>query len=190
MISLSYLIYLFILALLLALLEVQIEGKHGWALNLPTWRPHKSRWYTRWYARVMGGKELTGYHLAMFGFVLALLHFPFFVGLSWSWQAELWTISLFFLFDILWDFLWFILNPHYGLHRFKASYISWHKKWTGPLPLDYVSGILLSFVLLLPIALSDTYILFEWVQMVLTWSVLLAVVTLMGIGVKKIRTMD
>ena len=29
-------IYLFVLAVVLAILEIQIEGKHGWAMNLPT----------------------------------------------------------------------------------------------------------------------------------------------------------
>jgi len=32
-------IYLFVVALVLAFLEVQIEGKHGWASKLPTWKP-------------------------------------------------------------------------------------------------------------------------------------------------------
>ena len=136
MFSLSFFTYLFVLAFFLALLEVQIEGRHGWAKKLPTWRPHAGKWYARLYAKIMGGKELTGYHAAIFGFVLALLHFPFFSGAQWSWEGELWVLSLFFLFDIVWDFLWFIVNPHYGLNRFEASYVVWHKKWIGPLPLD------------------------------------------------------
>ena len=78
MFSLSFFTYLFVLAFFLALLEVQIEGRHGWAKKLPTWRPHAGKWYARLYAKIMGGKELTGYHAAIFGFVLALLHFPFF----------------------------------------------------------------------------------------------------------------
>lgn len=32
-------VYVFIMALVLAILEVQIEGINGWAKNIPTWRP-------------------------------------------------------------------------------------------------------------------------------------------------------
>lgn len=35
-------LYIFIMATVLAILEIQIEGKHGWAKNLPTWRPSKN----------------------------------------------------------------------------------------------------------------------------------------------------
>ena len=69
-------LYLFIAAFVLAYLEVQIEGQNGWAGQLPTWRP-KGKWYARFYERFMGGKELTGYHIGVFGFVLLFLHYPF-----------------------------------------------------------------------------------------------------------------
>ena len=35
--------FLFVLAALFALAEIQIEGPQGWAANLPTWRV-KNRW--------------------------------------------------------------------------------------------------------------------------------------------------
>jgi len=36
-------IYIFVMATVLALLEIQIEGANGWARNLPTWRPHAAK---------------------------------------------------------------------------------------------------------------------------------------------------
>jgi len=187
MYSLLYFIYLFILALLLALLEVQIEGKYGWAKNLPTWRPHTHKWYARLYGKIMSGKELTGYHAAMFSFVLMLMHFPFVVGVAWSWQGELWVLSVFFLFDILWDFLWFIVNPHYGLNKFESSYIAWHKKWIGPMPMDYIGGIVVSFIILLPTMLFGGVMLGAWAYIILLWTLLLFVVTLIGLIGKTIK---
>ncbi len=67
--------YLFGLCILLAYLEVQIEGPHGWAERLPTWRPQSHAWYARLYTRLMGQKQLTGYHIGMFLLVLFGLHF-------------------------------------------------------------------------------------------------------------------
>lgn len=55
-------IYLFITATVLAILEIQIEGKHGWAKNLPAWRPKGRNPAVRFYSRMMSGKEMTGYH--------------------------------------------------------------------------------------------------------------------------------
>lgn len=147
-------LYLFILAVVLAVLEIQIEGEHGWAKNLPTWRPKSDFWLAKIYRKFMSGKDLTGYHLAMFGFVFLIMHLPFFRGVEWSEINEWETLSLFFIFAITWDYLWFIFNPSYPLHKFKAEHIWWHKKWLGPLPLDYYLGILISFILYLPVYLK------------------------------------
>jgi hypothetical protein len=35
------------------------------------------------------------------------------------------------------DFLWFVLNPAYGLEHFSAAYIPWHKHWWWFAPSDY-----------------------------------------------------
>ncbi|MCD4705862.1 hypothetical protein K8R61_02150, partial [bacterium] len=81
---LSKICYIFIMALVLAILEVQIEGKNGWAASLPTWRPSEKERYVKFFKKIMGGKEMTGYHLSMFSFVALIFHIPFFFGLSWS----------------------------------------------------------------------------------------------------------
>ena len=140
-------IYIFIMALVLAILEVQIEGAHGWAANLPTWRPGDNRWYVRIYKKIMSEKDLTGYHLAMFSFVLLIFHLPFFFGALWSVAEELEVWSLFFLFIVIWDYLWFVVNPHFTIRNFKGDHIFWHKKWIGRFPADYWFSVFFSFLL-------------------------------------------
>lgn len=65
-------------------------------------------------------------------------------------QNWLRTISFFFIFIVLWDFLWFVLNPHYPLSRFKKEHILWHKKWLLRAPVDYWFSLGLSFLIIIP----------------------------------------
>jgi len=139
--------YIFLLALVLACLEVQIEGGDGWAANLPTWRPCGESWYVKIYQKVFSGKEMTGYHLAMFSFVALIFHLPFFWGVKWSWPAEIDVWSIFFLFIVIWDYLWFVVNPHFSLKKFSGEHIFWHQKWWGSWPQDYWLAVGVSFVL-------------------------------------------
>ncbi len=156
-------IYLFICALVLAYLEVQIEGQHGWAAKLPTWRPN-GKWFAKLYRKVMGGKELTGYHLGVFGFVLLFLHYPY-LGWAPTWWQELWVLSIFLLFSVVWDYLWIIINPHYGvIRRRPQTDVTWHHHWWGPFPRDYYFGILLSIVLISPLWYKNWYALEEWAK--------------------------
>lgn len=143
-------IYIFILAVFLAILEIQIEGPHGWAKNLPTWRPKSKGLILRLYQKLMSDREATGYHMVMFTFVLLIFHLPYFFGLSISWEHWLQTMSYFFIFVVLWDFLWFVLNPHYPLKQFKKEHIWWHKRWRLGLPVDYYGSVILSLMILLP----------------------------------------
>lgn len=143
-------VYLFILATVLAILEIQIEGKNGWAMNLPTWRPNKVNRFIKIYKKLMSDREVTGYHITMFTFVLLILHLPYAFGQTLNLVNWLMTISLFFIFVILWDFLWFVLNPYHPLKKFNKEHIWWHKKWWARAPLDYYLSILLSFIVLLP----------------------------------------
>ena len=137
-------IFWFLVCCVLAALEIEIEGKNGWAKKLPTWRKERGV-----YSYIMEGKPLTGYHLFLFLLVLLLVHTPFF-GLfrcSWTIQKELVVMSLCFLMYVTWDFLWFVLNPHYTVRRFKKENIDFHAHWLGRIPVDYVKGISASFIL-------------------------------------------
>lgn len=130
--------YLFLIALVLALLEVQIEVPHGWASGLPTWKFAHPRWLA-----LANGKPLTGYHACMIPLLLLLFHLPAVRG-PWSWREEGQLLSQFFLVAVFWDFLWFVLNPHYGLRRFRSGEVWWCRRWLLGLPIDYWGGLALS----------------------------------------------
>src|SRR4051812_25510323 len=108
----SFAVAVLVTAFLFAKVEVHIEGDSGWAEKLPTWRI-KNRLTDLFY----GGRPLTGYHLWVQLFVLAMVHVPFAVGLAWSPRAEALVVSFMILFWIVEDFLWFVVNPAYGLRR-------------------------------------------------------------------------
>lgn len=141
----------FMVALLLAVLEIQTEGRYGWAARLPTWRPRQDSFVSRWFSRIMSGKPATGYHLVMFSFVFLLFHWPYIYGWPLTLANWLKTVSLFLSTVVLWDFLWFVLNPAYPLKYFQKEVVAWHKHWWGRLPLDYFFGLLASVVVLLPL---------------------------------------
>lgn len=137
-------LFLFTWSFLFAVLEIAIEGPVGWAQATPTWRKK-----SRIYGALMGGKDLTGYHLWMFILPLFLLHLPFIFG--WFWDVNLFTfarwlemLAIFFLMCAHWDFQWFVYNPHYGLKRFRKGEISWHKQWLGRAPVDYYAAVALA----------------------------------------------
>lgn len=130
-------LFLCFFSLILASLETQIEGGFGWAAKLPTWRPRPESWSARFYRKIMWGKDLTLYHVFVFSLVLLFFHYPYFVSYTWSLSSELNTLSLFFLVIVVWDFLWFIVNPQYDFRDFWVKKVWWHKKWFLHLPVDY-----------------------------------------------------
>ncbi len=130
--------YLFAIAFVLALLEVQIEGPDGWAVRLPTWRFAHPRLLA-----LTNGKPITGYHLCMNALLLLLVHMQA-VRTPWSWKAEGELLSLYLLLAVFWDFLWFVINPHYGLARFRPGQVWWCRRWLLGLPVDYWTGLVVS----------------------------------------------
>jgi len=134
-------LYFFVFAMVVAAVEVEIEGPYGWAERLPTWYRTKGT-VGRLYAALLNGKPLTGYHLLMFTVPLFVFHLPFFEGKAWTWGAEAQVLSTLASWMIVWDFLWFLLNPAYGWRRFRSGNIWWHnRRWIWRLPLDYYAGI-------------------------------------------------
>ena len=141
---------LFIYCVVLAWLEIEIEGAHGWAANLPTWR-RQPRWAseTSVFFRLLravlklmsGGNELTGYHLAMISFVFLSLMLP--VLMVPSLLLFIRCLGFFLLTCVTWDFLWFVMNPAFGVKRFNRREIKWHPKWIGPVPSAYPFGYLI-----------------------------------------------
>ena len=134
--NLWQLLYFYLMGLFLALLEIEIEGPHGWAAKLPTKRFHFRWWYQKF------GKEITGYHLLLQGFLLLMFHLPLVLMRQFSWELEILILAQFLFFMTYWDFLWFVLNPNFRLKNFKLGGIPWHTKWLLGMPLDYWLGII------------------------------------------------
>jgi len=127
-------LYFFIIAVVLAIHEIEIEGKNGWAKNLPTKEFNFER------LPFLNGRSLTGYHLSLGALLALLFHLPFLYGKDWSIQAELFLISKVLIMTIVWDYLWFALNPDFGPSKFKRENIPWHDEYWifGKIPALYL----------------------------------------------------
>ena len=144
---LYYLLFILVSSFIFAKLEIQIEGQHGWAEKLPTWKVEHHFLLDVFF----GGRPLTGYHVWAFLFVFFFFHMPFFWADAWSVRGELQAVGGYTLFWIVEDALWFVLNPHYGWRKFTSDHIWWHKRWLLGLPVDYwVLGSLAAALLVLP----------------------------------------
>ena len=140
----GYLTFMVFMAFILALWEIQIEGKDGWAANLPGWHIEKG-----WPVKLTGGRPVTGYHFYMTIFMIAIVHLPVFF-VQWTWQLECLLMGFYVGMMVMEDFLWFVLNPHFGIRNFHKDRIWWHKQWWGPVPALYwyllpIAGILIFF---------------------------------------------
>ena len=138
----GFLVFMLFLALILAWWEIQIEGKDGWAAKSPGWRIN-----TGWIMRVTGGLPITGYHLFMTIFIISIVHLPLFF-INWSWRLESLLIGFYVGMVLIEDFLWFVLNPFYGIKNFQKGKIWWHKTWWGPIPAMYWFLLVLAFILI------------------------------------------
>ncbi len=127
--TITYSIYLFVLALLLALIEIEIEGKNGWAAKTETFRKDLTK--IRFIKKITWSQELTGYHLFLNIFLIMFFHIPYFFGFSLTLANEFLILGYYLLFGVTWDFLWFVLNPYYGIAKFKKDEIPWfsQNKW-------------------------------------------------------------
>lgn len=141
---LGTLVWVAVLAFMFAHVEIEIEGTAGWAANLPTWRIEQ-----HWLLDLFwGARAMTGYHAWVFPFIFLFFHFPMVSGGGFCWRAEAHALGCIMLFWIVEDFLWFVLNPGYGLARFNPTNVFWHKRWIWHAPLEYwiflpVAGVLM-----------------------------------------------
>lgn len=135
---------LFAWAFGLAGIEIEIEGGYGWAERLPTWFKKRGT-VGRVYGLVMGGRPLTGYHVYAFTIPMLILHLPFVMGVEWTLAGELRAIATYFALAVVWDYLWFVLNPAYTVRRFRKGNVWWFDvPWLWRFPLDYYAGIAVS----------------------------------------------
>jgi len=137
-----------LLAVVMAAVEIEIEGPYGWAEKLPT--PYRvSGPLARLFGLVLGGKPLTGYNLLLFAATLVAFHLPFAFGVAWTVATELVVLAAWIAWSALWDFLWFLLNPAYGWRRFRPGNVWWHSRWLWRLPLDYSVAVVVSLLVAL-----------------------------------------
>ena len=140
----AFLVYGLVLAIALALWEIQIEGGAGWAGNLPCWRIENGL-----IVKILGGRPLTGYHFFLVTFLVLMFHFLF-LFTTWKFRKELFVLGFLVGLFLVEDFLWFLLNPEWGIGKFREGMIWWHPTWWGPVPDFYwwfaiIAGILLYF---------------------------------------------
>ena len=134
-------VYLFVMCHILARVEIHIEGAHGWAVNLPTWR-----WGPKWWLGLTNGKELTGYHVWLTLFLIGMFHLPLvFAG----WSLALWAkcASSYMMVTAAWDLQWFVWNPAWGFDGLRTREVPWFQKKVGGLPVDYFMGYAVSALL-------------------------------------------
>jgi len=130
----ALLAWIVLLAALFAQVEIQIEGPHGWATDLPTWRLTS----VPSLQLLFGGREITGYHVFVFTFMLAVFHLPLAFSGDFSLRIEARILGSLMLFWILEDVLWFVMNPAYGLARLTPQAAPWHPHWALGVPVDYL----------------------------------------------------
>jgi hypothetical protein len=129
---------LFALCWLLARTEIEIEGPHGWAVTLPTWR-----WGPEWFLNLTNGKAVTGYHVWLTVLLVAFFHLPLvFAGFS----RELWAkgVSSYLILTSAWDLQWFAWNPAWGIARFRREHVPWFRRTLLDFPVDYYLAVLAS----------------------------------------------
>jgi hypothetical protein len=135
--------YVLFLAFFFAKVEIHIEGPHGWAQALPTWRVEKHPLLDIFW----GSRPLTGYHAWVFAFMALVFHLTIFVTGEFGLKQETRILGCLMIFWIAEDFLWFVMNPAYGIRKFRRELVWWHKKWFLGMPADYVTFTLAGAVL-------------------------------------------
>lgn len=115
--------FFLLLGTLWAALEVQIEGKNGWAAKIPT---------TSFF-----GSHFTWYHVIMNLMIFVLV----FQVISFSWALPFWLASLFFIED----YMWFMINPEYGVSKYSAENIPWHP-WVLYMPIGNWISIMIMVI--------------------------------------------
>ena len=93
----------------------------------------------------MGRRPLTGYHVWAFTIPVIVLHLPYVMGVEWTLAGELRTLATFFALAVVWDYLWFVLNPAYTVEALRAREgLVVRGALDLALPLDYYAGIAVS----------------------------------------------
>ena len=142
-------LFWFCVALSIALFDIELEGKYGWAEKSATWS--KKFMPPKIFRLFSGARVLTGYHLFLNIFLFLYMHSPFFFGVEFTLVAELRLLAIYLVWTMFWDFLWFILNPYYGWEKFTPKAVWWfgEEPWLlNKLPVKYFVQIGISIFLI------------------------------------------
>ena len=115
--NLSDMVFTLIFATLWAWMEVEMEGKHGWAVNLPT-----ACAFYGW----------TWYHVSMNVIVLTVMYYSLrFANFGRKHYQCMYYVLYVAAWFVVEDFAWFMINPHYGIRKYRQRDIFWHasKTW-------------------------------------------------------------
>ncbi|HSX48006.1 MAG TPA: hypothetical protein VLF41_00655 [Candidatus Nanoarchaeia archaeon] len=138
--------FLFAMAVVVAIMEIETEGKHGWAQHLPTWYRTEGR-VAQLYIKSTGRPALTGYHAAITPLPFLIFLLPMVYTSHFSLAGVLMVAAIYFVWTIVWDFSWFALNPHYGVAKFRRNRVWWfsQERWHfGRVPESYIKATLTS----------------------------------------------
>jgi len=136
-------IYVFALGILWALVMASAEGPIGWGGNGNIMKSNK--WLFNCLKLFTFGRPL--HPLPLFAIITFTISFAF--PAIWNYSKDLpfsvlaWgeLVAYFALFAIHEDFIWFLVNPHFGLKKFNKIDAAWHPRWFLGLPIDYWIGI-------------------------------------------------
>ena len=116
--------FVFLISLIYSLIEIEIEGKDGWMVKIPTPGIIK-----------LGDKNLTIYHIYMIALLIVSVIFQNNMVLTIN--SFLYSASNVLLILFLEDILWFVFNPYFTIKKYKKDNIWWHSKqpWLFGIPM-------------------------------------------------------
>jgi hypothetical protein len=150
--------FFFMLALLFSAGFASVEGSIPYAGNLPdVWRPDPNLWWVKilyWFPNL--GRPVNGldtfFLLLAGGFGIFLV--PVYMkthGHPYGLKDWFEMLTVFIVFSVIEDWVWYLINPFFGIQRFWPEYIpNWmHPLWFMGLPSQYWYGLFAS----IPVAL-------------------------------------
>lgn len=122
-----------LLGFVLAMVEIQSTGIHGWAASLPTTWRIEAHPVLDW---CLAGRPLTAWHAWLLGFLFIMVHLPAALLGAWSLKLEARALGTFLLLWLARDVWWFVLNPG-GLAMLSPERATWIKHWVLNVPTDW-----------------------------------------------------
>lgn len=160
--------FFLLLGTLWAALEVQIEGEHGWATQLPT--------------SAFFGTHFTWYHVIMNAMVFVIV----FQVVEWSLALPFWLSGLF----LIEDYMWFMINPAYGITNYSVQHVHWHV-WFLYMPIgNWVSIIIMLVTSSIQHFEEDKNMLFVMTGVILGYLLLATIWSAMFASSKQNRTVN